>query len=74
MTMDYYRQHADPFFNGTVDVDMTSLYQQFIAALPAQGRELDAGCGSGRDSRVFAGLGYHVKAFDASPEMVAMAS
>lgn len=74
MTLDYYKQHADAFFSGTVDVDMTSLYQPFIAALPAQGRVLDAGCGSGRDSKAFAGMGYHVEAFDASPEMVAMAS
>lgn len=74
MTMDYYRQHADAFFNGTVDVDMASLYRPFIAALPAQGLVLDAGCGSGRDSKAFASMGYAVEAFDASPEMVAMAS
>lgn len=74
MTMDYYRQHADAFFSGTVDVDMASLYQPFVAALPAQGRVLDAGCGSGRDSKAFARMGYTVDAFDASPEMVAMAS
>lgn len=74
MTMDYYSQHAETFFSGTVDVDMASLYQPFVAELPAQGRVLDAGCGSGRDSRAFAGLGYDVDAFDASPEMVAMAS
>lgn len=73
MTMDYYSQHAETFFSGTVDVDMASLYQPFVAELPAQGRVLDAGCGSGRDSRAFAGLGYDVDAFDASPEMVAMA-
>ena len=74
MTMDYYRQHAETFFSGTVDVDMASLYQPFVAGLPAQGRVLDAGCGSGRDSKAFIGLGYAVDAFDASPEMVAMAS
>lgn len=74
MTMDYYSQHAETFFSGTVDVDMASLYQPFVAKLPAQGRVLDAGCGSGRDSKAFAGLGYDVDAFDASPEMVAMAS
>lgn len=74
MTMDYYRQHAETFFSGTVDVDMASLHQPFVAGLPAQARVLDAGCGSGRDSKAFAGLGYAVDAFDASPEMVAMAS
>lgn len=74
MTMDYYRQHADTFFSGTVDVDMASLYQPFVANLPAQARVLDAGCGSGRDSKAFASMGYAVEAFDASPEMVAMAS
>lgn len=72
--MDYYSQHAETFFSGTVDVDMASLYQPFVAELPARGRVLDAGCGSGRDSRAFTGLGYDVDAFDASPEMVAMAS
>ncbi|ALR75223.1 class I SAM-dependent methyltransferase [[Enterobacter] lignolyticus] len=74
MSIRYYQQHAGDFFTATVDVDMRSLYAPFIALLPAQGTLLDAGCGSGRDSKAFKDMGYRVEAFDASAEMVALAS
>ena len=38
------------------------------------GRILDAGCGSGRDSRAFKHHGYSVVAIDASREMCRLAS
>ena len=53
---------------------MTSLYEPFTAGLPPQGRVLDAGCGSGRDSRAFKERGFEVEAFDASAEMAALAT
>ncbi|WES69045.1 class I SAM-dependent methyltransferase [Superficieibacter sp. HKU1] len=74
MTLKYYQQHADRFFTSTVSVDMSSLYQPFVAALPDGATVLDAGCGSGRDSKAFAGMGYRVEAFDASAQMVALAT
>ncbi|HID4043853.1 TPA: class I SAM-dependent methyltransferase [Pluralibacter gergoviae] len=74
MTIRFYQHNAKSFFNATVNVDMTSLYRPFIARLPPQGRVLDAGCGSGRDSRAFKALGFEVTAFDASAEMVALAT
>ena len=69
----YYQQHADSFFGGTVDVDMTSLYDRFIPLLPDGAAVLDAGCGSGRDALAFGKLGYSVTAFDASPALVSLA-
>jgi len=74
MTLKYYQQHADHFFTSTVSVDMSSLYQPFVTALPDGATVLDAGCGSGRDSKAFAGMGYRVEAFDASAQMVALAT
>ena len=74
MTIRFYQHNAESFFNATVNVDMTALYQPFIARLPPQGRVLDAGCGSGRDSRAFKALGFDVTAFDASAKMAALAA
>ncbi|QBM21627.1 class I SAM-dependent methyltransferase [Citrobacter arsenatis] len=74
MTLDYYQRHAQDFFSSTVNVDMESLYLPFLRHLPQSGRILDAGCGSGRDSKAFLEKGYQVEAFDASAEMVNLAS
>ena len=54
MTMNYYQNHAQTFFDGTVDLDMTPLYADFMAHLPERACVLDAGCGSGRDALAFA--------------------
>lgn len=73
MNNDYYQQHAERFFTETVTVDMSALYQPFVAHLKPGARILDAGCGSGRDARAFSALGYDVEAFDASAELVELA-
>ena len=70
MTLDYYQHQADAFFAATVGVDMTPLYQRFLPGVAAGGHIVDAGCGSGRDSKHFAQLGFRVAAFDASPALV----
>ena len=74
MTIDYYNEHAKTFIADTQCVEMGSLYQNFLAHVAEGGRIVDAGCGSGRDSRFFASKGYDVLAFDASQEMVKAAS
>ncbi|WP_333013162.1 class I SAM-dependent methyltransferase [Kluyvera sichuanensis] len=74
MTLEYYQHHADDFFNSTVNVDMRSLYTPFLERIPKGGRILDAGCGSGRDSKAFLQQGYRVEAFDATGEMAKLAS
>jgi 2-polyprenyl-3-methyl-5-hydroxy-6-metoxy-1,4-benzoquinol methylase len=53
---------------------MSVAQARFLAHVPPGGRILDAGCGSGRDAKAFAELGYEVEAFDASSEMVRLAS
>ncbi|EPR9081937.1 class I SAM-dependent methyltransferase [Cronobacter dublinensis] len=73
MTQNYYQTHSQAFFDGTVAVDMSSLYAAFTPHLPAGARVLDAGCGSGRDALAFHRMGYDVDAFDASRELVALA-
>lgn len=73
MSNDYYQHHAQTFFDGTVNVDMTSLYESFTRHLSPGASVLDAGCGSGRDSKAFCEMGFQVDAFDASSKMVALA-
>lgn len=73
MTLHYYQNHAQDFFDGTVNVDMTPLYEAFTQHLTHGSRVLDAGCGSGRDAKAFHEIGYQVDAFDASSAMVELA-
>lgn len=73
-TTRYYRQFASEFFDSTVAVDMSPIRDRFSAMLVAGARVLDAGCGSGRDAKAFAQLGFRVSAFDASPELAERAS
>lgn len=74
MTLEYYQYHTDDFFSSTVNVDMSSLYTPFLEHIPQGGWILDAGCGSGRDSKAFLQQGYQVEAFDATAEMAKLAS
>jgi len=73
-TIDFYNNNCEKFFQSTVNVDMTPIYQRFLPFLPAGGKILDAGCGSGRDSLVFVQGQYQVEAFDASSELCDVAS
>ncbi len=73
-TLDYYRSNALNFFNDTVSIDLNEIYRPFIELLPDKGVILDAGCGSGRDTKFFMNKGFRVTAFDNSCEMVKLAS
>lgn len=73
-TLQFYNQNAKEFFEHTVGLDLSAWHAPFLALLPPGGHILDAGCGSGRDSRRFLQLGYQVTAFDASPTMVERAT
>jgi len=74
MMNSYYDTHAEQYAKLTFDVDMSALHERFLKHLKPNSRILDAGCGSGRDSLAFKKMGHRVVAFDASPEMVAIAS
>lgn len=70
----YYDANAKAYFDKTVKADMSNTRNRFLEYLEPGSKILDAGCGSGRDSRVFLDAGYSVKAFDASSELAALAS
>ena len=72
--VEYYNKNADSFFAGSVAADMSDVQRRFLSYVPAGGRILDAGCGSGRDSKAFLNAGYDVVSFDASEEMCRRAS
>jgi 2-polyprenyl-3-methyl-5-hydroxy-6-metoxy-1,4-benzoquinol methylase len=72
--VDYYEVHADEYCRSTVGLDMTSVSRRFLSELAPGSHILDAGCGSGRDSKVFLQSGHTVTAFDASPEMARFAT
>jgi SAM-dependent methyltransferase len=53
---------------------MQSLYDEFLPLITKGGFILDAGCGSGRDTKYFIDNGYKACAFDACPELCRLAS
>jgi len=73
-TLDYYDRIAEEFAADTRDADVGELHALFLSHLPAGGRILDLGCGSGRDSRLFRDKGYEVVAVDGSREFCKIAS
>jgi cyclopropane fatty-acyl-phospholipid synthase-like methyltransferase len=73
MSVSYYEENAETYFDSTVQADMRKLRDCFLQHVRTGGTILDAGCGSGRDAKAFAAAGYSVTAFDASSEMVRLA-
>lgn len=70
----FYEAHAEEYCGATRALDMSCLYARFLSSLPLGAHLLDAGCGSGRDTKAFLSMGYRVVAFDASPRMASLAS
>lgn len=73
MTISYYDDNSQAFFDRTVGIDLSTVYAALAEFIPNDAHILDAGCGSGRDSKAFLDRGYQVSAFDASAEMVDLA-
>ena len=72
-TIRYYDEHADSFAAGTINVDFSAAQDRFLSFLPKDGRILDFGCGSGRDSKYFLEKGFQVDAMDGSEKMCRIA-
>jgi len=72
-TLHYYRAHAEEFAAGTINADMEEIRVRFLVCLPAGGRILDFGCGTGRDTKAFRDLGYETDALDGSEELCRIA-
>lgn len=71
---DYYEKRGQEFVERTSGADLSALYRPFLKYIPEGGHILDAGCGSGRDSKYFITAGCKVTAFDNSMKMVDYAS
>lgn len=56
-TLRYYDSNAQSFAADTIDVDMSSIQDDFLSLLHSGARILDLGCGTGRDSRYFLSRG-----------------
>jgi SAM-dependent methyltransferase len=73
-TLSFYEKNAKSYFDNTVAIDISGLRERFATYVPAGGLILDAGSGSGRDTRAFLRLGYEVEAFDASPALTELST
>lgn len=67
-TIAYYNRRAEAYAAETADVDLSEVYERFLALAPP-GPILDAGSGGGRDTLAFLKRGREVDAFDASAEL-----
>lgn len=63
-TLSYYDENAAAFCEGTRNADMSEMRGRFLRYLKPGALILDAGCGSGRDSKFFMESGYRVVAID----------
>jgi SAM-dependent methyltransferase len=75
VTLEHYNQHAESFWRGTRDHDVSqniAALLQFIEAEPPF-TILDFGCGPGRDLKAFADLGHVAIGLEGAADFVAMA-
>ena len=75
LTLGHYHDHAETFWQGTKDHDVTQNYAAFLAALP-KGKVLDIldfGCGPGRDVHYFKSLGHRSVGLDGCEAFCTMA-
>jgi 2-polyprenyl-3-methyl-5-hydroxy-6-metoxy-1,4-benzoquinol methylase len=73
-TLAFYNKNARQFCSSTQRLNLRKLYSSFLKELPPAAHILDAGCGSGRDTKAFLARGYKVKAIDASHQLALMAT
>ena len=74
MSTEFYNINAKDFYERTVSLDIKNLYEPFLERIEKGAHILDAGCGSGRDTKYFLEQGYKVTAFDGSHAMAQLAS
>jgi len=75
ITLDHYNQHADSFWEGTRDHDVTQNRAALLEHLRGEApfRILDFGCGPGRDLKAFKDLGHEVIGLDGAQRFVDLA-
>jgi SAM-dependent methyltransferase len=75
LTLDYYDSHAQQFFAGTIDHDVSQNIDALLGAIEAipPYTILDLGCGPGRDLKTFSARGHRAIGVDGSAQFVEMA-
>lgn len=74
-TLAHYEQHAQDFWQGTRDHDVSQNVEALLQAIEAEPpfELLDVGCGPGRDLITFAALGHRATGIEGAPQLAAMA-
>ena len=74
-TLAHYDRHAQAFWEGTRDHDVSQNIDALLAhiSVPAPFDVLDFGCGPGRDLGTFKALGHRAVGLEGSPQLAAMA-
>ena len=72
-TIDFYNTDPEGYSDKTFGADMSDSRNRFIRYLSRGSRILDLGCGSGRDSKAFASMGFLVTPVDGSEGMCRVA-
>jgi len=74
-TLAHYDQHAQAFWEGTRDHDVSQNIDALLVHIdaPPPFDLLDFGCGPGRDLRTFTALGHRAIGLEGSPQLAAMA-
>lgn len=74
-TLAHYNSHAEGFFAGTIDHDVSQNIAALLGAIatPPPALILDLGCGPGRDLKAFTELGHRAIGVDGAAEFVRMA-
>src|SRR5438445_7551901 len=72
ITLGHYNQHAESFWEGTRDHDVSQNRDALLQVLHGAGpfRILDFGCGPGRDLKVFCDLGHKAIGLDGAERFV----
>jgi SAM-dependent methyltransferase len=75
VTLGHYNEHAERFWQGTRDHDVTQNRDALLQSLDGPGpfRILDFGCGPGRDLKTFRDLGHEAIGLDGAKRFVELA-
>lgn len=72
-TLEYYEKNSQAYFSRTFTNLDGDAIREFTSRIPAGGKVLDAGCGSGRDLTAIHQLGFEVEGVDGSETLLSLA-